>query len=86
LNVDGEPVAVHAVQRIVHEPVFLARWPDAERRSRLVFITRGLEREAIEPSLAALGFEIGVRSERLVDPAAYARFVAASGWFRSFQK
>lgn len=83
LNVEGEPVAVHAVQRIVHEPVFLERWPDSERRSRLVFITRGLGREVIEPTLAALGFEIGVRRDRLVDPAAYARFVAASGRFRS---
>ena len=36
LNVEGEPVAVHAAQRIVHEPVFLSRWPDGERRSRLV--------------------------------------------------
>ena len=82
LNVEGEPVAVHAVQRIVHEPVFLPRWPDAERRSRLVFITRGLERAAVERTLDALGFDLGPSRGRLVDPQAYARFVAASGRFR----
>jgi G3E family GTPase len=82
LNVEGEPVAVHAAQRIVHEPVFLSRWPDGERRSRLVFITRGLGRESIERTLSALDFDPGTRRGRLVDPAAYARFVAASRSFR----
>jgi G3E family GTPase len=82
LNVEGEPVAVHAVQRIVHEPVFLPRWPDAERRSRLVFITRGLERSAVERTLDALGFTLAAGPGRSVDPQAYARFVAASGLFR----
>jgi len=82
LNVEGEPVAVHAVQRIVHEPVALPRWPDDERRSRLVFITHGLGREAIEPTLEVLGFELASRSDLQIDPAAYRRFVEASGRFR----
>jgi G3E family GTPase len=82
LNVEGEPVAVHAVQRIVHEPVFLPRWPDPERRSRLVFITRGLARDAVERTLDALGFTLGDARGRFIDPDAYARFVAASGRFR----
>jgi len=82
LNVEGVPVAVHAVQRIVHEPVFLPRWPDAERRSRLVFITHGLSRAAIEPTLEVLGFALLPKSDRLIDPAAYRRFVAASERFR----
>jgi G3E family GTPase len=82
LNVEGEPVAVHAVQRIVHEPIVLARWPDDERRSRLVFITRGLERQAVERTLDALGFALGSGGGRFVDPQAYARFVTASGRFR----
>jgi G3E family GTPase len=82
LNVEGEPVAVHAVQRIVHEPVFLPRWPDAERRSRLVFITRGLARDAVERTLDVLGFTLGDARGRFLDPDAYARFVTASGRFR----
>lgn len=47
------PVAVHGVQHVVHPPVHLKRWPDDDRRSRIVFIVRGLEQRAIESSLAA---------------------------------
>jgi G3E family GTPase len=47
------PVAVHGVQHVVHPPVHLKRWPDDDRRSRIVFIVRGLERRSIEASLAA---------------------------------
>ena len=55
LNVEGSdtPVAVHGVQHLVHPPKHMAAWPDADRRSRLVFIVDGLERSAIERSLAA---------------------------------
>jgi len=55
LNVEGSdtPVAVHGVQHLVHPPKHMAAWPDADRRSRLVFIVEGLERSAIERSLAA---------------------------------
>jgi len=55
LNVAGSPtpVAVHGVQHLVHPPVHMAAWPDADRRSRLVFIVDGLERAAIERSLSA---------------------------------
>ena len=55
LNVEGSPtpVAVHGVQHLVHPPIHMAAWPDENRHSRLVFIVDGLEREAIERSLAA---------------------------------
>ncbi len=55
LNVIGAetPVVVHGVQHIVHPPTHLDAWPDEDRRSRLVFIVRGLPRERIERSLAA---------------------------------
>jgi G3E family GTPase len=57
LNViDAEaPVAVHAVQHLVHAPRHLAAWPDADRRSRLVFIARGLDPAVIERSFRAVG-------------------------------
>lgn len=79
LNVDGAPVAVHAVQTLIHEPVTLARWPDAERRSRLVFITRGMDRAAIERTLEVLGWQsaTGTGGVPKPDPQAYARFLAA---------
>ena len=47
------PVVVHGVQHIVHPPMHLDTWPDADRRSRLVFIVRGLRPEDIEASLLA---------------------------------
>lgn len=42
------PVVVHAMQGLVHPPVELDAWPDADRRSRLVFIADGVDRDAIE--------------------------------------
>jgi G3E family GTPase len=50
LNLIGEPgpVVVHGVHHIFHPPVALEGWPDDDRRSRLVFITRGIEREEVE--------------------------------------
>jgi G3E family GTPase len=55
LNVAGteRPVAVHAVQHLFHPPVELAGWPDADRRSRLVFITRDLPETAVREQFAA---------------------------------
>jgi G3E family GTPase len=41
------PVVVHFVQHIAHPPVELEAWPDGDRRSRLVFVTRGLQRDAV---------------------------------------
>jgi G3E family GTPase len=49
------PVVVHAVQHIAHPPVELDDWPDADRRSRLVFVTRGLAREPVAQLFAAVG-------------------------------
>ena len=48
-----QPVVLHGVQHIFHPPVLLPRWPDEDRRTRIVFITRDLPREIIEASLAA---------------------------------
>jgi G3E family GTPase len=48
-----EPVVVHGVQHLFHPPVLLPRWPSEDRRTRMVFITRDLPREAIEKTLGA---------------------------------
>jgi G3E family GTPase len=47
------PVAVHAVQRLVHPPVHYDRWQDDDRRSRVVFIMRDLSPAAIRNSFFA---------------------------------
>lgn len=55
LNVldSATPVAVHGVQHLIHPPVHLLAWPDANRCSLLVFIVKGLERERVVRSLNA---------------------------------
>ncbi|MBR0751968.1 GTP-binding protein [Bradyrhizobium jicamae] len=45
------PVVVHGVQHVFHRPIALDGWPSADRRSRLVFIVRGIPREIIENTL-----------------------------------
>jgi G3E family GTPase len=47
------PVVLDGVQHAVHPPRHLHAWPDDDRRSRIVFIGRGIEREALAASLAA---------------------------------
>ncbi|HVH74862.1 MAG TPA: GTP-binding protein [Stellaceae bacterium] len=49
------PVVVHYVQHVAHNPVELLEWPDEDRRSRLVFVTRGIPREAVAALFAAIG-------------------------------
>ena len=54
LNVHGcsGPVVVHQVQHLSAKPVELEKWPDGDRASRLVFITRGMDRADIEALFA----------------------------------
>jgi len=49
-----KPVVIHAVQHLFHPPAVLDAWPDADRRSRIVFITRDIDRGTIEKTLAAI--------------------------------
>ena len=55
LNVEGNegPVAIHGVQHLFHPPVELPAWPDNDRASRLVFITRDIEEATLAKGLAA---------------------------------
>lgn len=49
---DQGPLLLNGVQHTVHPPEHLAEWPGSDRRSRLVFITDGLDRAIVERSLA----------------------------------
>ncbi len=54
LNLEGRerPVAIHGVQHLFHPPVMLASWPDKhDRRSRITFVLRNLERAVVEAGL-----------------------------------
>src|SRR5438132_1070941 len=57
-NLDQMPEARHQVvladQHVANRPVELEAWPDDDRRSRLVFITRNLGREPVERLFAAV--------------------------------
>ncbi len=84
VNVEGRPVAVHAVQSVIHEPVALESWPSADRSSRIVFITRDMARAELEATLPAL--EVAARRPGAgvaIDPEAYARFARAAAGFRT---
>ncbi len=47
------PLLINGVQHIVHPPSHLPAWPDAERRSRLVFILRDIAPALLERSFRA---------------------------------
>ena len=56
LNIAGcrGPVLVQVVQHLSHPPVELATWPDENRASRLVFITRNVPEQRVRDLLAAV--------------------------------
>ena len=56
------PAVIHGVQHVFHPPSWLARWPSDDRRSRLVFITRGIPQAWIERLLGLLDDEVAARS------------------------
>ena len=47
---DG-PIIIHGVQHIFHPPVELKVWPSEDRRTRIVFITRNVDKGLLEESL-----------------------------------
>lgn len=57
VNVEGEtgPVILQAAQHVIHPPVTLESWRDADRSTRIVFIVRNIMRESVEALFAAVG-------------------------------
>ena len=55
VNVAGRdrPVVLHGVQHVFHPPRLLDAWPDDDRRSRIVCITRGLAEKDLSNALDA---------------------------------
>jgi G3E family GTPase len=64
LNVGAAgPLVLNGVQHVIHPPVHLDAWPDDDRRSRMVFVARGVDRAAVEASLLAFnGAASGARA------------------------
>jgi G3E family GTPase len=57
-----QPAVIHGVQHVFHPPSWLPRWPSDDRRSRMVFIVRGIPRGWVEALLAALDAEVATVS------------------------
>jgi G3E family GTPase len=85
VNVEGKPYAVQAVQTIVSEPVLLDGWPDGDdRRSRLVFITRGIDAGDIQRTFATFRFDAGRAPRNMtLNPETYSRFAETIQLFRT---
>ena len=66
LNLVGEsnPVAIHAVQHVFHPPATLPAWPDEDRRSKIVFITKDLGPQVIRDSLYHLNAAVSETAEK----------------------
>jgi G3E family GTPase len=52
---EAGPVVINGVQHIIHPPEHLDEWPDEDRRSRIIFITKGIHAEELLGSLQAFG-------------------------------
>ncbi len=73
INVAEEPdrpAVIQGVQHLLHNLTWLDRWPDADRRSKIVFITQGFDRAEVEDMIAVL--------DRVASRTAAARQRAAS--------
>lgn len=46
----GQPTVLHGIGHLMHAPEHLAEWPGMDRRSRLVFITSGLDERQVRES------------------------------------
>ena len=47
----SRPMVIHGVQHIFHPPIQLDAWPSEDRRTRIVFITRDIDKDVIEDTL-----------------------------------
>ncbi|MCC6777096.1 MAG: GTP-binding protein [Hyphomicrobiales bacterium] len=48
------PAVIQGAQHLLHNLSWLDRWPDDDRRSKIVFITQGYERAEVEDMIAVL--------------------------------
>jgi G3E family GTPase len=48
------PAVIQGAQHLLHNLSWLERWPDADHRSKIVFITQGFDRDEVEDMIALL--------------------------------
>jgi G3E family GTPase len=68
----GRPGVIHGVRHTVSPPEFLERWPSADERTRIVFITKGVPRYFVSRLLDAIEEEVrdAIIRQRPADPTA----------------
>jgi G3E family GTPase len=49
-----QPAVIQGAQHLLHNLTWLAKWPDADRRTRIVFITQGIEPADLEEMVGLL--------------------------------
>ncbi len=57
MNVAEEPdrpAVIQGAQHLLHNIAWLDRWPDGDRRTRIVFIVQNIERQTVEEMIALL--------------------------------
>ncbi len=58
---ESGPVVLNGVQHVIHPPEHLEGWPDQDRRSRVVFITKGIRADELLDSLQAFRNLLGAQ-------------------------
>lgn len=66
----GRPAVIQGAQHLLHNLTWLAAWPDADHRTRIVFITQDIPKEELEEMVALL--------DRVAQRTAAARLRAAA--------
>jgi G3E family GTPase len=54
LEEPDRPAVIQGAQHLLHNLSWLDKWPDDDRRSKIVFITQGYDREEVEDMIAVL--------------------------------
>ena len=54
----ARPAVIHGVQHVYHAPSWLERWPSDDRRTRMVFIGRGIPERWVRGLLEQLEQEV----------------------------
>jgi G3E family GTPase len=57
------PAVIQGAQHLLHNIAWLDRWPDADRRTRLVFITQNIDRATVEEMIDLLD-RVAIRTAR----------------------
>jgi G3E family GTPase len=58
------PAVIHGVQHVYHAPVWLERWPSADRRTRMVFIGRNIRESWVKNLLELIDAEVAAETAR----------------------